>query len=475
MKKILFLITAIWSLSAQADLLDRIHLEEALQERAQDSFKMYDDTAKILIRLDYHSYDGGLPGTNIDNAQKLSPDKIELMDISKATVIVYTSLEKVSDDAKEALYRVIPLSDKKKIELSFKKFDQSMTSSKPVEVKDLSEITEKMVNSFSKSLFLFLVIGGVLFFGASFYQNTKRMQEFKEQFKILASAVTESGDKMPVMPKAPASQSRDREPSVATADPNTKFIFENWTTESLRELFADAYWSQMDNYAHWLWKNLKGSQKSEILAQAPFMKDYCNFFMDVAPLAFGYHEHPYYLEPLTLWKTSQEDLSKFLKKDISLWHGLSPLRKQTLPLTIDEKLSALQSKTPSKFPNFAQVASELRTLHAKPTWGELSSQDELMLFNNPTMVPTQMRSHIRSLVWLAKKDKDFIQKSLAKFDARALAYAWVGPEEVLKVLETHIPEKKLKLLQTYKAKVESSRQSEIYQLLVDEGLSDEAA
>jgi hypothetical protein len=204
------------------------------------------------------------------------------------------------------------------------------------------------------------------------------------------------------------------------------------------------------------------------------MKDYSLFFAEVSAVAKSYHEHPYYLTPTNLTMISQKDLCAAVKKDFGLWNYLSPMRKQNLPLSLDEKLKATQS-TPSKEKSIPNVKSALRALETKPTWGEISSDDETALFNNPGMVPDPMKQHIRSLVWLAQKDKTQIQKVLSKYDAKALASAWIGADEVLKNLESSIPEKKLKLLQTYKEKVRPSRQSEIYQLLVDEGLKNEAA
>jgi hypothetical protein len=144
-------------------------------------------------------------------------------------------------------------------------------------------------------------------------------------------------------------------------------------------------------------------------------------------------------------------------------------------LGLDEKMKALQAPAPKTKTFSAQSKSALRALSARPSWGDISSEDELAIYNNPAMIPDPMKQHIRSLVWLAQKNKQHIQKILSKYDARELASAWVGPDELLKTLEGSLPEKKLKLLQTYKEKVNPSRQSEIYQLLVDEGLKNEAA
>jgi hypothetical protein len=204
------------------------------------------------------------------------------------------------------------------------------------------------------------------------------------------------------------------------------------------------------------------------------MKDYSLYCVDIRPNELSYHEHPYYLAPRGLLWTSQEDLSSQVRKDFSLWHFLSPMRQQNLPLNLEERLTAVQTKPDSK-KSFSEGHSPLRILEAKLTWKDLSSEDEATLLNHPEMVPVTMRRNIRSLVWLVQKDDVFIQKALARYDARSLALAWIGPEDLLKKLEAHLPEKKLKLLLNYKEKMAPSRSSDAYASLVAEGFKNEAA
>jgi hypothetical protein len=135
----------------------------------------------------------------------------------------------------------------------------------------------------------------------------------------------------------------------------------------------------------------------------------------------------------------------------------------------------VQFKPSGKPPNVPSTKTAARVLQVKPSWGDVTGSDEVVLYENPEMVPVQMRKHVRSLVWLAQKDAEYVKQVLAKYDARSLAEAWIGPDEVLKSLETGLPEKKLRLLQTYRAKLALSRDSDIFQVLVDEGLKDEVA
>lgn len=478
MKRIFFLLIFLFGFTARADLLERFHLETALQDRLQAIFKIYDGSAKVLVHLEYKNFQGKLPGANIGDVEHVAPDHIESMDILKASIDIYTSLDEVPEEAKEALRTALPIKDKKKIDLKINKYDTSHvnTTTKPVEVKDLAGIVREAIDGVTKIAGIFLGACLFLFFIFIHFQNTRRTREMRDQFRFLAAAIGEAGGgggSMPSFSAQKAAAAASSEPSVHSSMPGDK-PFEHWPVGSIKELMADAYWCDLDGYAHWLWKEFSSSQKYELLNLLPFLKDYCAHFVEVTATPQGFHEHPYYLEPQNLATVSQEDLGRAVKKDIGLWHIISPMRRQGLPFNLQEKVEAVQS-SPSKADKMPSSKSSLRTLETKPAWGDITSSDELVLYENPDMVPIQMRKHIRSLVWLAKKDTEYVRQVLAKYDARSLASAWVGPDDILKVLESGLPEKKLKLLQTYKSKMEPSRTSEVYQILVEEGLSDEAA
>ena len=99
MKHIILIMIFLLSPLCQADLLDQLTLEQTLQARLQNTFKMYDDSAKIVVRLQFDSFQGILPGTNSADGQKISPEKIELNDISKVFVDVYSSLDAMPEAA----------------------------------------------------------------------------------------------------------------------------------------------------------------------------------------------------------------------------------------------------------------------------------------------------------------------------------------------------------------------------------------
>lgn len=473
MRKLLFFFLLVAPLLAKGDLLDRVRLENALQERLHDTFKLYDDKAQILVRLEIRGYSGGLPGVSGGNAGLINPDRIELADISKVTVDVYSSLDNVPEEAKTALMDAVPIKEKGRIDLTFKKIPAlAAAPGKAIDARDISSALDQAVASFSKIFAVLLLIAFVAFLTASWILDSKRLGEFRAQFKLLVEAVGGSEDRTP-MAALPAQEKAG--PALQATESGEVGMFDHWNTESLREIFADAYWCELDGYAHWLWKNLGTTQRAEVLKELPIAKDYCTFFVEKEPTGYAFHEHPYYMDPLPLSTVSQEDLGNLVKKEIALWQRLSPMRRRKLPLTLDEKIAALQSKPASKSQNFSSIKSALRKLQTNQSIGEITELDEESICKNPDVVPAEMRHHIRSLVWLARRDPEFVKKTLAKYDARSLASAWIGPGEVLKPLESALPEKKLKLVQSYRVKMFPTRDSETYQQLVDEGLRDDAA
>ncbi len=475
MKHALILFMLMFSAVSRADLLDRMKLEESFKTRIEDAFRIYDPEARAVLRFDYKNFRGSLPGiTNEVSQTDFTPKSIEPSDIARLSIEIHTKIEVVNDDIKNYIVKVIPL-DKSKISIEYKKL-APLTEKKSLptlDPKSFSEILRNVMDSFTKFLAIGFAALFVIGLGIVYQRDSRKIKEFKTQVQILSNAMAErEPTQLPL--QGPLATNGPRA-ATSTSTPGN-YALKNLDLNFLKEVFADCYWSHEDGYAHWLWKNIESTQKTTLITQLPLLKDYSLYFVELEPTELSYHEHPYYLEPLGLLYTSQEDLSDEVKKDFSLWHFLSPMRQQTLPLSLEERLKAMQTKPDGKKPKLSEKKqSPLRTLETKLSWGELSTDDEKTLFSHPDMVPVSMRENIHSLVWLAQKDEAFIQKALSRYDARSLASAWVGPEEVLIKLQAQLPEKKLKLLLTYKEKLTPTRNSAIYMSLVAEGLRNEAA
>lgn len=476
MKKLLLIVAVLFaSVFAQADLLERMRLEDALKNRIEDAFRLYDPHARALIRFDYKAYSGTLPGTSIEANGDISTLNIDSADINRVVIEIFTELDDIAPEAKDYVLKAIPIS-KNKITVEYKKPKEQFPKDviKPnLDPQSLAVIAQDAISSMMKVLGSLFGATLLVLIAFMFHQNSKKMKEFKMQIQLLTAAFAERAP-MPLPSAAGTSANKNSYDTPNAGSGKNSEALLKLSVASLKELFADSYWCREDAYASWLWKNLESSQKTTLLNDLSFMKDYSLYCVDIRPAELSYHEHPYYLDPHGLLWTSQEDMTSQVREDLGLWHQLSPMRQLNLPLTLEERLNAVQMKSTAQ-KKFKEAQSPLRVLEAKLSWRDLSTEDEATLLNHPEMVPVAMRENIRSLVWLGQKDEAFIQKVLSRYDARSLALAWIGPEDLLKKLEAQLPEKKLKLLLNYKEKMAPSRHSDAYASLVAEGFKNEAA
>ena len=463
------------SVVAHADLLERMRLEDALKNRIEDAFRLYDPQARALIRFDYKAYSGTLPGTSIEANGDISTLNIDSADINRVVIEIFTELDEIAPEAKDYVLKAIPIS-KNKITVEYKKPKEHFTKDivKPnLDPQSLAVIAQDAISSMMKVLGSLFGATLLVLIAFMFHQNSKKMKEFKMQIQLLTAAFAERAP-MPLPHAAATTVNKNSYDTPSLGGSKNREALQKLSLSSLKELFADSYWCREDAYASWLWKNLDSDQKTTLINELSFMKDYSLYCVDIRPTEMSYHEHPYYLNPHGLLWTSQEDLTQQVRQDFGMWHLLSPMRQQHLPLNLEERLSAVQTKSTGT-KKFTEAQSPLRVLEAKLSWRDLSTEDEATLLNHPEMVPVAMRENIRSLVWLVQKDDAFIQKALSRYDARSLALAWIGPEDLLKKLESQLPEKKLKLLLNYKEKMAPSRNSDAYASLVAEGFKNEAA
>lgn len=473
--RMLFTLTLLVSFAARADLLERMNLEEALRGRLEQIVHTQDKSARVLTRVEYKTLKTDLPGTSSLVADEFSPTKLESADITRVYIEVYTEQADVAADVKESIYRLIPV-PRAKIQLVAKRLEPSAAAAlRPVEAKDLSQIAQESIQSIAKILFMSMGAFMVLVVGATIFYSSRKMKEFKEQFNLLAKAISEGGGERPsALPGAGATAALTGGRSSVASESGMAAL-KNLPACAIEELLADCYWCEADAYAHWLWKNLTSEQRSHVMSSLRFMKEYSLSFVLGPAQEQGHHEHPFYLNPNSCAHLSMHDVNGEIQKNLALWHQLSPLRQSHSDINLEQKLTVLQMPPSAVLVWSSLPPSTPRLLKSRAAWGEISSQDEELLCQNPALVPSALRENIRSLVWLAQRDSAYIQKTLARFDARSLASAWIGSETVLKKLEESLPEKKLKLLLTYKDRVSGDRGSYVYQALVEEGLKNEEA
>lgn len=460
----------LFALQVHADLYDRVKLEDSLRTRIEEVLKIYDNKIHVLVRVDYKDFEGTLPGTNIISKDTFTPVKIESSDISKINIELYTTKSDLNTETKNLVYRTIPI-EKSKIAIDIKVIDNRMAEEifKPIDGTELSTIMKQSIRDISFWLMGIVAIGLLAGLAFVFFINQKQLTEFKTQIGLIVNALGESG-----MGGSTQAIEQAQAASSSTSSEASEESIGNLSLTSLKELMADCYWCGQDQYASWIWKKVSNEQRKELLNQLAFMKDYSLFIVDLKGNEESYHDHPYYLDPTIVCDISQSDMAELVQQTSSLWHSLSPMRQNSLPLALEAKIAAVQSK-PAKTKVTPTKKSPARELTISSSVGDLSLDDERALMERPELVPLGYKKQVKSLVWLALQPDNSIKDILARYDARSLAAAWVGPEEVLSKLEKHLPEKKLKVLHGFTKKMVPSRNSSAYIQLVREGWRDDAA
>ena len=78
------------------------------------------------------------------------------------------------------------------------------------------------------------------------------------------------------------------------------------------------------------------------------------------------------------------------------------------------------------------------------------------------------KKKIRSLKWLLELPKEECERIFKQLPAQTLAQAWIGPDDLLKALSQFIPEKKLKMVQSYRARLQPHRHSSGFEYIFSE-------
>jgi hypothetical protein len=248
--------------------------------------------------------------------------------------------------------------------------------------------------------------------------------------------------------------------------------YKTFPIESLKALMSDAYWGQYDGFASYLWKRIPIERKQEILDSCNFLRDYVKHLVKVEEDYVAYDQEPYYLNPLPLNHLSMKDLTKLVREQASLLNALPVMRVQALELPSPELIRMVRDLDDSDSINPEQIrsanASPLRDLERNYNFKINSVEEELEILAIENLSPSQQKQ-IPTLAWLARLPDIEIEAILAGFMAQDLALAWVGPEDVLEKLASHLPLKKLALVLNYVERTAPNRDSEAFQSLYKRG------
>jgi hypothetical protein len=489
--------------AAFAGVSNQVDLETSLEKRIVALVNRFDPMAIVRVSVNYKKISSPLPGTSIE-VRDFSGSSGESFkgDINGANVIIYTSKDKFPEWLKVEIAKSVP---EVRANIEFKNLTaEELAAIQPGDTQKINQTVELFLNKqadFNRSFLMgilwrlglvFGVVGcAILLIGSvvSFALLKRRMIETN---RVIESRI------IPVLQNMSSSKSESEgssKPTVLQATltaPTGGFggggsggggsgsgqaqqDIANLTMESLEALFTDCYWCQNDGYASWLWSVMKPSQRFELMSSSKLDPAYIKAIQVAPKDRQDDHLHPVYLNPIAIHHLSQDDIGRWVEAFLPGFHLLSPMRQVKLPISLKTRLQCMSQALDSKHkvPAIPERPSTKRVLHAVQKLGDLTHEDETTVLHNPAMVPNELRSQIRSLVWLALKPFEFRQKALAEFSSEEIASAWSGSPEVLARLSEALPEKKRLMLEGYLQSIEVNKKAYVYSRLVEAGLSNQ--
>jgi hypothetical protein len=227
-------------------------------------------------------------------------------------------------------------------------------------------------------------------------------------------------------------------------------------------LLADCYWGHQDDYAAYLWFRIPVEKRTALLLKEEWAHDYVASLQGHAEKNLGYEADPYYLSPLPVSHLDNEALTELVRTHPPLLNLLPALRSDGLKLTATERLALMKTSEETDPPDYLrQPPSPRRLLKSRARFKLATIQEESEVLASRDLTPDVART-IPTLAWLAESPPEAVRTLLAEFTAQDLARAWIGPDAVLAKLAECLPEKKLKLMLTYRDRLPPSRESAIF-------------
>lgn len=484
--------------AARAELSSKLELEERMEQRISRVVHAYDSFANIRVSISVRGVSAPLPGTAIDlkNFSGSESGGLELDNIDAVRVTVHSSKFPLPDWIKENINAEMNLPGVRK-SVEYKQMSETMKKDLEMNAggkEKVSIIADDLFRKFSnfaeglmvsltfKLMMGFLVLAVMTLAattGIALWLTKKRTKELGQMFEAkllpaLSSIGSVGGGRSTTTMKIDGSALSG---AGATSQGGTSEI-EGLSTKTLEALLTDAYWCNQDTYAAWLWSAMTSAQRLALFESTAVDAEYLKYVQAQKKVRKDDHFDPRYLDPMKLHHLSQEDLARHVKVNPTTWHFLSPMRQETLPLTLQERLHCMEvTADRAKVATLPEKPSRKRTLKGTTRFGELSLEDEEAILKMPSMVPDALRAGMSSLVWLALRSLEARQKALTDWSAEDLAEAWVGTPDVLAKLAEALPEKKRLMLESYVAggRSKANRQSDCYRALVQAGLKDFAS
>jgi|GEM_PF-3960104 len=448
----------------------KVDLELKMQEKARSILRPIDPYAQVLARITLKRYSTILPGLDEKVTNYETPtnsEAIDFDDVERVEIQVLTRMETVPASVKRMVEDSIDASFGAK-RLTFARFDgetlariTELESQKTEPLLKLGQNFEKIrgdfvseIPKYSTYLLAFGIFIGVMGIALLFGLRMVR-SAIRDGLVRLATAVSEQTLKAPLESSRPSNmidvgpKALSSSPLSLNSESSARELLASFSNETIAAFMADCYWCEKDNYAAWLWKNIS-SDLRVLLEKLSFGNRYAVNLLDLEPEdASLLLAHPYYLKPTAINEVSQKDVLKNLVSQPALFQRLSPLRKTNLRIDLTQRVALLavpQISTSTSRLIPLQASLEYRDLPQASDQMTLTNEDDLILMQNPAMVPHNQRKLFPSLVWITLLSAENQTEFFKTRSANDIARIWCGPDTLLNQIEKTIGDRKMKIV-----------------------------
>lgn len=460
----------------------RIELENQLRDRVTHVVNRIDPMAIVQVTVDLKTISGDLPEVGLVGA--VTPVDFDgdlgLSSIAKVNVLVVHQVEQVPEWIKKEIERAVRMPPVK-TDIAFEKAGGVAASTS----EEVSKVAQSMLETANKGLrdvrfglfglmgvaFISLIIIAFAVFSSSGRLEKSLARVIEEK---VVPAMSDIGGGRGSAARAEAAPAQANAPVVTETGGHERALVD-YPDEALLTLFADCYWTGSDGYAHYLWTQIKPAQREMLMNKRVVDVRYFWHIVNAEPEKLAYHDDARYLISGAEFRgIDQQTLLDWAKNNPDQTSRITPLRWESLALSLPERLDMLESRAkPARLealPKFAD-ASSARELPPQLSLKTITVADEEFLWANPQKLPVSARASFRSLLWLALCEEAYVRDVLSDMDARGLAMAWVGPQPVLDLLKSKLPAKKREMLEHFLQNETPSRASESFDALVGAGLA----
>lgn len=489
----ILLLLALWAnVTFAAGSSSKYMIQETIERRAGVLVQRFDKQALVFATVTFQSESSGLPGTPFV-LKSLTLDQEAEPKVQSIRLAIFTKLKPLPEDLQTLLksaitkfgatpsFDVQPLPKAIEGDEEAAKDDAKTATEAPVEDKAKTEEVKPLApgdDGYTKELILknpllsviallIMVLSAVAtVFTFTFIKTaTRNFKTLDQGLKSVASSVESAGGGKDLRTvQSEAAPQRVVSDAAAVGD-----TFKSLGLDSLRALLMDCYWGESDRYAAYVWKRLPTEKRIALVGRDQVLASYVATLQGIGEEDKGVEQEAYYLSPLAISHVDNDALSELARRHRGLLKVLPSLRADALNLTVPERVAMISEQETGSLPDFASVpASPLRTLIKRSRFKIHSLEEELQVLALPEL-KAEMARDIPTLAWLSEVPPERIKGVLAGFSAQQLAEAWIGPDFVLEKLAQCLPEKKLKLVLTYKDRTPPNRESEAFQALCRRG------